>query len=84
MLIKLFYLFYRKNSWFCDLYVRVSNKVAYDMYTRAGYIVYRTVLDYYTGEHDEDAYDMRKAMPRDKEKKSVIPLPHPVRADELD
>ena len=28
--------------------------------------------------------DMRKAMPRDVDKKSVIPLPHPVRADELD
>jgi hypothetical protein len=28
--------------------------------------------------------DMRKAMPRDVQKKSVIPLPHPVTADELD
>jgi hypothetical protein len=28
--------------------------------------------------------DMRKAMPRDVDKKSVIPLPHPITADELD
>lgn len=26
------------------------------MYTKSGYIVYRTVLDYYTGDKDEDAY----------------------------
>ncbi|RNA08292.1 N-alpha-acetyltransferase 20-like [Brachionus plicatilis] len=73
-----------KNSWFCDLFVRVSNKIAFDMYTKFGYTVYRRVLDYYTGENDEDAFDMRKAMPRDLEKKSIIPLPHPVTADELD
>jgi len=28
--------------------------------------------------------DMRKAMPRDINKVSVIPLPHPVTADELE
>lgn len=28
--------------------------------------------------------DMRKALPRDIEKKSIIPLPHPVSADEVD
>jgi hypothetical protein len=26
------------------------------MYTKCGYTVYRRVLDYYTGENDEDAY----------------------------
>ena len=45
-----------KNSWFCDLFVRVSNKIAYDMYTKFGYTVFRRVLDYYTGDNDEDAY----------------------------
>ena len=28
--------------------------------------------------------DMRKALTRDVEKKSVIPVPHPVRPDELE
>ena len=51
---------FRKNSYFCDLFVRVSNKVAYEMYTKSGYIVYRTVLDYYTGDKDEDAYGKSK------------------------
>lgn len=54
------------------------------MYTKFGYTVYRRVLDYYTGENDEDAFDMRKACPRDVDKKSIIPLPHPVTADQLD
>lgn len=39
-----------------DLFVRVSNKVAINMYTNLGYIVYRTVLEYYAGDVDEDAY----------------------------
>ena len=78
------YLINRRNSWFCDLFVRVSNKVAYDMYTKCGYTVFRRVLDYYTGENDEDAFDMRKAMPRDVDKKSIIPLPHPVKSDEIE
>ena len=52
------------------------------MYTKMGYSVYRQVIGYYSGE--EDAYDMRKALSRDVEKKSIIPLPHPVHPDELD
>jgi hypothetical protein len=43
--------------------------------------VCRRVLAYYGGE--EDAFDMRKALSRDTEKKSVIPLKRPVRPDEL-
>jgi len=39
-----------------DLFVRVSNSVAVDMYHRLGYIVYRKVIDYYSGDVDEDAY----------------------------
>lgn len=54
------------------------------MYLKLGYIVYRTVLDYYAGDPDEDAYDMRKACSRDVEKKSIIPLTHPVRPEEVD
>ena len=36
--------------------MRVSNKVAVDMYHRLGYSVYRRVLEYYSGEMDEDAF----------------------------
>jgi N-terminal acetyltransferase B complex catalytic subunit len=35
---------------------------------RLGYIVYRTVLEYYSGDPDEDAFDMRKALSRDVKK----------------
>lgn len=46
----------RKNTYFVDLFVRVSNKVAINMYTNLGYIVYRTIIDYYSGDNEEDAY----------------------------
>ena len=106
---------HRYNAFFVDLFVRVSNVLAISMYQRLGYVVYRQVLLYYSGE--EDAYgaqgvclsvracmrvwacacafqscmwpvcplfsDMRKALPRDADKKSMIPLPHPVSADSL-
>jgi N-terminal acetyltransferase B complex catalytic subunit len=52
------------------------------MYKAFGYSMYRTVLGYYA--NDENAYDMRKAMPRDKEKKSVIPMTRPVKPHELE
>ncbi|NXB54375.1 NAA20 acetyltransferase, partial [Leucopsar rothschildi] len=77
----------KKGGFFVDLFVRVSNQVAVNMYKQLGYSVYRTVLEYYSassGEPDEDAYDMRKALSRDIEKKSVIPLPHPVRPEDIE
>uniref|UniRef100_A0A670K7E4 N-alpha-acetyltransferase 20 n=7 Tax=Bifurcata TaxID=1329961 RepID=A0A670K7E4_PODMU len=77
----------RKGGFFVDLFVRVSNQVAVNMYKQLGYSVYRTVLEYYSasnGEPDEDAYDMRKALSRDTEKKSIIPLPHPVRPEDIE
>lgn len=46
----------RKQAYFVDLFVRVSNIVAIDMYKKLGYSVYRQVLEYYTGDPDEDAY----------------------------
>jgi len=73
-----------KQCYFVDLFVRVSNAVAVEMYNRLGYSLYRTVLEYYSGEKDEDAYDMRKALSRDIEKRSVVPLPHPVRPEDLE
>ncbi|UYV74597.1 NAA20 [Cordylochernes scorpioides] len=74
----------KKWAYFVDLFVRVSNKVAVDMYTRLGYCVYRRVLEYYSGDPDEDAFDMRKALSRDTAKKSVVPLTHPVRPEDLE
>ena len=83
------------DMYFVDLFVRMSNKSAVGMYEGMGYSVYRRVLDYYCGP-DEDAYgtittphmieriDMRKALRRDRLKDSVIPLPHPVHASDLD
>ncbi|KAG0712296.1 N-alpha-acetyltransferase 20 [Chionoecetes opilio] len=46
----------KKRCYFVDLFVRVSNVVAITMYKKLGYIVYRTVLQYYSGDPDEDAY----------------------------
>ena len=74
----------KKRCFFVDLFVRVSNKVAITMYRRLGYTVYRTVLQYYSGETDEDAYDMRKALSRDPEGKSVLPLDKPVHMEDLE
>mmetsp|Transcript_1275 Transcript_1275/g.1344 ORF Transcript_1275/g.1344 Transcript_1275/m.1344 type:complete len:84 (-) Transcript_1275:236-487(-) len=70
------------NAYFVDLFVRASNRLAISMYEGMGYTVYRRVLGYYSGE--EDALDMRKALQRDKEKLSVVPLSRPVTADELE
>ncbi len=68
-----------------DLFVRVSNLVAVDMYRKLGYSVYRRVLDYYSGsEQDEDAFDMRKALSIDTEKRSVVPMTRPIRPEELE
>ncbi|KAM6365955.1 N-alpha-acetyltransferase 20 isoform 3-T4 [Alca torda] len=52
----------KKGGFFVDLFVRVSNQVAVNMYKQLGYSVYRTVLEYYSassGEPDEDAYVFR-------------------------
>lgn len=70
------------NAYFVDLFVRVSNNLAILMYSNLLYSVYRQVIQYYSGE--EDAFDMRKALSRDKDKLSIIPLPRPVHPDELE
>eukprot|EP00903_Cladosiphon_okamuranus_P020846 g19145.t1 len=70
------------NAFFVDLFVRVSNTLAINMYNAFGYSVYRRVIGYYSGE--EDAFDMRKALPRDRNKKSVVPLSHPVMPEDLE
>jgi len=69
---------------FVDLFVRSSNHLAQEMYEKFGYSKYRRVLGYYSGESAEDALDMRKALPRDKNKESEIPLDHDVHPHELE
>lgn len=59
------------DGWFVDLYVRVSNAVAVDMYRKFGYSVYRRVRNYYAGQTNEDAFDMRKALPRDTQLETI-------------
>lgn len=67
------------HGFFVDLYVRLSNDKAIDMYERLGYSVYRRVRQYYSGSagpgntEDEDAYDMRKPLSRDVNKRSIQP-----------
>lgn len=46
----------RKKTYFVDLFVRVSNKRAVDMYHKLNYVVYRRIIGYYSGERDEDAF----------------------------
>ena len=72
----------RHKGYFVDLFVRKSNNNALGMYHKLGYIEYRTVLEYYGD--DEDAYDMRKSMSRDPDKKSMVPLGHPIHPEELE
>ncbi|KAL3083220.1 hypothetical protein niasHS_011022 [Heterodera schachtii] len=77
----------KEDCFFVDLFVRISNETAINMYKRLGYTVYRQIVDYYSGDdthEDEDAFDMRKALPRDVDKKSVVPLKHPVSCNEID
>ena len=53
------------------------------MYKKLGYSIYRQVIGYYSGE--EDAFDMRKALSRDTDGKSCVPLnPLAVYPNELD
>ncbi|KAK0411705.1 hypothetical protein QR680_005794 [Steinernema hermaphroditum] len=74
-----------KHCYFVDLFVRVSNNVAFSLYHSLGYVVYRKIIGYYSGKtQDEDAYDMRKALSADIEKKSVVPLKHPITCDQLE
>ena len=74
----------RYDTFFVDLFVRCSNSIAISMYEKFGYTLYRRVLEYYTGSSPEDALDMRKALSRDINKKSTIPLSRPIRPCELE
>jgi N-terminal acetyltransferase B complex catalytic subunit len=58
--------------------------LAISMYEKFGYVRYRRVLGYYQGDDIEDAWDMRKALPRDRHKQSVIPLDKPILPEDLE
>ncbi|KAF9477775.1 N-acetyltransferase [Pholiota conissans] len=68
------------KGFFVDLYVRCNNVVAIEMYEKLGYSVYRRVREYYGslgigkgGKDEEDAFDMRKPLARDVNRRSVRP-----------
>ncbi|OBA24495.1 acyl-CoA N-acyltransferase [Metschnikowia bicuspidata var. bicuspidata NRRL YB-4993] len=65
---------------FVDLFVKVTNTVARQLYEKLGYLVYRRVIGYYGDKYptdrdhvndDVDAFDMRKALPRDVKRETV-------------
>lgn len=60
------------DCYFVDLFVRRSNAVAIAMYEGFGYVIYRTIVGYYSD--GEDAYDMRRALRRDVTGASVVPI----------
>ncbi|KAG5440536.1 hypothetical protein PCK2_000361 [Pneumocystis canis] len=64
---------FRYNGYFIDLFVRLNNSAAINMYKSFGYSVFRRVIKYYNGSKgdDEDALDMRKPLRRDKLKESI-------------
>ena len=73
----------RHRAYFVDLFVRQSNEVAFRMYKQFGYDVYRRVIGYYSGPSQEDAFDMRKSLTRDKDKVTMRPV-SPILASQLE
>ncbi|QIW98228.1 hypothetical protein AMS68_003746 [Peltaster fructicola] len=57
------------DAWFVDLFVRVENEAAIQLYKKMGYSIYRRVVDYYND--NSDAFDMRKPLKRDKQRKTI-------------
>lgn len=75
------------DAYFVDLFVRSSNKVATKMYERMGYNIYRIIDKYYsedTNQPAEDAYDMRKSMPKDVSKETSKPTGKTIKPNELE
>ncbi|SGZ50746.1 CIC11C00000004417 [Sungouiella intermedia] len=65
---------------FVDLFVKVTNSTARQLYEKLGYSVYRRVIGYYGSVYPEDrnkvddeidAFDMRKALPMDVKNETV-------------
>ncbi|EME48393.1 hypothetical protein DOTSEDRAFT_161897 [Dothistroma septosporum NZE10] len=68
-----------QNAWFVDLFVRVENVAAIKLYKKMGYSVFRRISDYYND--GSDAYDMRKPLKRDKNRKTVRPNGENIKVD---
>lgn len=60
------------NAWFVDLFVRESNRVAISFYNKAGYTIHRSIYGYYCYP-SENAFDMRKSLDMDPDKKLQKP-----------
>lgn len=69
----------RDDAWFVDLFVRVENTAAIELYKGMGYSVFRRVVDYYSG--GSDAFDMRKPLRRDAGRDTVREGGEEVRVD---
>lgn len=62
-----------------DLFVRVENTAAIELYKKMGYSVYRRIVDYYND--GSDAYDMRKPLSRDTKRATVREGGEEIRVD---
>ncbi|MES1914645.1 MAG: hypothetical protein MHM6MM_006694 [Cercozoa sp. M6MM] len=74
------------DTWFVDLFVRASNKLAIGMYEALGYAIYRTVREYYSADllhAAENALDMRRPCAKDTDKRSLICKKRVVSRDEI-
>jgi len=57
-----------KGASYVNLFMRISNRAAYQLYTSLGYAHRQTFLDYYPDEpKPESAYELRKYVPRPME-----------------
>ncbi|KAK4900284.1 N-alpha-acetyltransferase 20 [Elasticomyces elasticus] len=85
-----------QDAWFVDLFVRVENEAAIKLYKKMGYrfatrsgtelvltgssySIYRRITDYYND--GADAFDMRKPLKRDKQRKTVRPNGENIKVD---
>ncbi|KAK0366547.1 N-alpha-acetyltransferase 20 [Friedmanniomyces endolithicus] len=68
-----------QDAWFVDLFVRVENEAAIKLYEKMGYSIYRRITDYYND--GSDAFDMRKPLKRDKQRKTVRPNGENIKVD---
>ncbi|TKA65850.1 hypothetical protein B0A55_09401 [Friedmanniomyces simplex] len=68
-----------QDAWFVDLFVRVENEAAIKLYKKMGYSIYRRITDYYND--GSDAFDMRKPLKRDKQRKTVRPNGENIKVD---
>jgi N-terminal acetyltransferase B complex catalytic subunit len=69
------------KAYFVGLCVRPTSAQARALYGKLGYVAYRQIINYYET-LNEDGLDMRKSMPRDTDRRFMVPLPAPVTKEE--